>query len=60
MTDTKNEKDNNNTEKPKIFDYLALNGLYSLHGRSMTTVQGMKLGNPELKPVTFATIAGQK
>ena len=38
----------------KIFDYLALNGLYSLHGRSMTTVQGMKLGNPELKAVTFA------
>lgn len=38
----------------KIFDYLRLNGLYSLHGRSMATVQGMKLGNPDLKVVTFA------
>ena len=38
----------------KIFDYLRLNGLYSIHGRSMTTIQGMKLANPELKPVTFA------
>ncbi len=38
----------------KIFDYLKLSGLYSIHGRSMTTVQGMKLANPDLKPVTFA------
>ncbi len=38
----------------KIFDYLRLNGLYSLHGRSMATVQGMKLGNPDLKVVAFA------
>lgn len=38
----------------KIFDYLRMNGLYSLHGRSMATVQGMKLGNPELKVITFA------
>lgn len=38
----------------KIFDYLKLSGLYSLHGRSMTTVQGMKLGNPGLKVVSFA------
>jgi 2-oxoglutarate ferredoxin oxidoreductase subunit beta len=38
----------------KIFDYLKLNGLYSLHGRSMTTIQGMKLANPDLKVVTFA------
>jgi len=38
----------------KIFDYISLNGLYSLHGRSMATVQGMKLGNPDLKVVTFS------
>ncbi|UCB52427.1 MAG: 2-oxoacid:ferredoxin oxidoreductase subunit beta [Candidatus Zixiibacteriota bacterium] len=37
----------------KIFDYLKLSGLYSIHGRSMATVQGMKIANPELKPVTF-------
>jgi 2-oxoglutarate ferredoxin oxidoreductase subunit beta len=38
----------------KIFDYIGLSGLYSIHGRSMTTVQGMKLGNPDLKVVAFA------
>jgi 2-oxoglutarate ferredoxin oxidoreductase subunit beta len=38
----------------KIFDYLNLSGLYSIHGRSMATVQGMKLANPELKTITFA------
>ena len=38
----------------KIFDYIHMSGLYSLHGRSMVTVQGMKLGNPSLKVITFA------
>jgi 2-oxoglutarate ferredoxin oxidoreductase subunit beta len=38
----------------KTFDYLALSGFYSLHGRSMATVQGVKLANPELKALTFA------
>ena len=38
----------------KIFDYLKLSGLYSLHGRSMATAQGMKVGNPDLKVVGFA------
>jgi 2-oxoglutarate ferredoxin oxidoreductase subunit beta len=37
----------------KMFDYLKLSGFYSLHGRSMTTIQGMKLANPDLKVVTF-------
>jgi 2-oxoglutarate ferredoxin oxidoreductase subunit beta len=37
----------------KIFDYLALSGFYSLHGRAMTTAQGMKLANPDLKVVAF-------
>jgi 2-oxoglutarate ferredoxin oxidoreductase subunit beta len=38
----------------KIFDYLNLSGLYSIHGRSMATVQGMKFANPDLKVVAFA------
>jgi 2-oxoglutarate/2-oxoacid ferredoxin oxidoreductase subunit beta len=38
----------------KIFDYIPLSGLYSLHGRSMATVQGIKIGNPDLKVLTFA------
>jgi 2-oxoglutarate ferredoxin oxidoreductase subunit beta len=38
----------------KIFDYIGLSGLYSIHGRSMATAQGMKLGNPDLKVVAFA------
>jgi 2-oxoglutarate ferredoxin oxidoreductase subunit beta len=38
----------------KIFDYVGLSGLYSIHGRSMATVQGIKLGNPDLKVVAFA------
>jgi 2-oxoglutarate ferredoxin oxidoreductase subunit beta len=37
----------------KIFDYLALSGFYSLHGRSMATAQGIKLANPDLKVVGF-------
>ena len=37
----------------KILDYLKLSGLYSIHGRSMAPVQGMKIANPDLKPVTF-------
>ncbi len=38
----------------KIFDYLNMSGLYSLHGRDIATVQGMKIANPELKVVTFS------
>jgi len=38
----------------KIFDYLKLSGLYSIHGRSMATVQGMKIANPDLKVIAFA------
>ncbi len=37
----------------KIFDYLKLSGLYSLHGRSTATIQGMKLANPGVRVVTF-------
>lgn len=37
----------------KIFDYLAVSGIYSLHGRSMAVAQGVKLANPELMVVAF-------
>jgi 2-oxoglutarate ferredoxin oxidoreductase subunit beta len=38
----------------KIFDYLALSGLYSIHGRATATIQGMKIANPDLKVMAFA------
>ena len=37
----------------KIFDYLNLSGLYSIHGRSVATIEGMKIANPRLKCVSF-------
>ena len=37
----------------KIFDYVGLSGFYSIHGRSTATVQGIKLGNPNLKVIAF-------
>lgn len=37
----------------KIFDYLNLNAYYSLHGRVIPTLLGIKLGNPELIPIGF-------
>ena len=38
----------------KMFDYLNLSGLYSLHGRDIATVQGMKIANPDLNVITFS------
>lgn len=38
----------------KIFDYIKVNGFYSIHGRVPATITGVKLANPELKPVGFA------
>jgi 2-oxoglutarate/2-oxoacid ferredoxin oxidoreductase subunit beta len=37
----------------KIFDYLAISGVYALHGRSMAVAQGAKLANPDLKVISF-------
>ncbi len=37
----------------KIFDYLNLSGIYCLHGRALPTAIGIKLGNPNLKVLTF-------
>lgn len=38
----------------KIFDYLNLSGIYSLHGRAVALAVGMKIGNPNLKVITYA------
>jgi len=38
----------------KMFDYLNISGVYCLHGRAIPTAIGMKLGNPNLKVLTFA------
>ena len=37
----------------KIFDYLDLSGLYSIHGRETATVEGMVFANPDLNVVAF-------
>ncbi|PKN79055.1 MAG: 2-oxoglutarate synthase [Candidatus Cloacimonetes bacterium HGW-Cloacimonetes-1] len=37
----------------KIFDYLNVSGIYSLHGRALATAQGIKLANPELNVICF-------
>lgn len=37
----------------KLFDYLSLSGVYSLHGRGLATAQGIKLGNPDLTVISF-------
>jgi len=37
----------------KIFDYLNISGIYGLHGRSIPTAEGIKLGNPNLHVLSF-------
>ncbi len=37
----------------KIFDYLNVSGIYSLHGRALATAQGIKLANPDLNVICF-------
>ena len=37
----------------KIVDYLNINSFYSLHGRSIATAEGIKMGNPDLKIIVF-------
>ncbi|MFO7991725.1 MAG: thiamine pyrophosphate-dependent enzyme [Thermoplasmata archaeon] len=37
----------------KILDYLKLSGLYSIHGREMATVEGMKFARPDMKVIAF-------
>ena len=38
----------------KMFDYLSLNGLNSLHGRVLPTCLGLKVGNPNLNVLGFS------
>src|SRR4030043_1964726 len=38
----------------KIFDYINLNGINSLHGRVLPTCLGMKIGNPNLNVLGFS------
>ncbi len=38
----------------KIFDYINLNGLNTLHGRVLPTCLGIKVGNPNLNVIGFA------
>jgi 2-oxoglutarate ferredoxin oxidoreductase subunit beta len=38
----------------KIFDYLNLSGLYSLHGREIATASGFKISNPNLNVLVFS------
>jgi 2-oxoglutarate ferredoxin oxidoreductase subunit beta len=38
----------------KIFDYINLNGINSLHGRVLPTALGMKIGNPKLNIIGFS------
>jgi len=37
----------------KIYDYLNVSGIYGLHGRSIPTALGLKLGNPNLTAISF-------
>jgi len=37
----------------KIYDYLNISGIYCLHGRALATGLGIKLGNPNLKVLSF-------
>ena len=39
---------------PKIFDYINLNGINTLHGRVLPTCLGMKIGNPNLNLLGFS------
>jgi len=38
----------------KIFDYINLNGINTLHGRVLPTCLGVKAGNPNLKVIGFS------
>jgi 2-oxoglutarate ferredoxin oxidoreductase subunit beta len=37
----------------KIYDYLKISGIYGLHGRGHAIAQGIKIGNPDLKILSF-------
>ena len=43
---------------PKIYDYLDISGINSLHGRVLPTCLGIKIGNPNLKVIGFSGDGG--
>lgn len=38
----------------KIYDYIKVNGFYSIHGRVPPTITGIKIANPNLKVIGFS------
>ncbi|MBT4376163.1 2-oxoacid:ferredoxin oxidoreductase subunit beta [archaeon] len=42
----------------KMFDYVKLNGINALHGRSLPTAVGVKIGNPNLEVYSFSGDGG--
>jgi 2-oxoglutarate ferredoxin oxidoreductase subunit beta len=42
----------------KIVDYINVNSFYSLHGRPITTAEGIKLANSDLKVIVFTGDGG--
>jgi len=42
----------------KIYDYIKVSGIYGLHGRSLPTAFGIKLGNPNLTVLSFVGDGG--
>ncbi len=38
----------------KIYDYISVNGFYSIHGRVPPTITGVKIANPELEVIGFS------
>lgn len=42
----------------KMYDYLNISGINALHGRTLPTMIGIKIGNPRLKVVGFAGDGG--
>jgi 2-oxoglutarate ferredoxin oxidoreductase subunit beta len=38
----------------KIFDFMNINGVYSLHGRTIPVATGIRLANPDLKVICIA------
>jgi len=42
----------------KMYDYLNISGINALHGRTLPTMIGIKIGNPHLKVIGFAGDGG--
>ena len=42
----------------KLYDYIDINGFYSLHGRTIPTATGIKAANPEMTAIAFGGDGG--